>query len=128
MVQGITVTELLTVQKAINDKFKEYPQEHATDIEDRRERDGIIFRRVNLALEELVEANLELLYRKPHRVTHNDETILNDEKDTDFYAFKKEMIDAIMYSFSILGMVNTTPEEFEEIWKEKSKTVMNLDS
>ena len=114
--------KVLAVQAIIHDNFSEQPIHTLDPIQ----LDKHLFERVNLAIEELVEANRELKHRKPHRVTVEGKTVNANKALSDINKFKSELIDATQIIFSILGALKVSEEEFMTEWEEKVNEIKHL--
>ena len=116
------LSKIIKVQTIIHSNFSE------VDINtlDHIELDKHLFERVNLAMEELFEGNLELKHRKPHRVTYNSEYVDANTAVSDIEAFKKELIDCSQIIFSILGALGMTEDEFMAKWEQKVNKIKHL--
>lgn len=114
--------KVLVVQAIIHDNFSEQPIHTLNPIQ----LDKHLFERVNLAIEELVEANRELKHRKPHRVTIEGKVIDANKALTDIKKFKSELIDATQIIFSILGALGVSENEFMTEWEEKVNEIKHL--
>lgn len=113
---------VLAVQKIIHTNFTVGKIEDMTHIE----LDKHLFERVNLGIEELVEANRELKHRKPHRVTVEGETVNANEAKTDMLAFKKELIDATQIITSVMSAIGMNSEEFFSLWRGNVEKIKHL--
>ena len=114
--------KVLAVQSIIHDNFSEQPIHTLNPIQ----LDKHLFERVNLAIEELVEANRELKHRKPHRVTVEGKTVNANKALSDIKKFKSELVDATQIIFSILGALKVSEEEFMTEWEEKVNKIKHL--
>ena len=114
--------KVLAVQAIIHDNFSEQPIHTLDPIQ----LDKHLFERVNLAIEELVEANRELKHRKPHRVTVEGKTVNANKALSDIKKFKSELVDATQIIFSILGALKVSEEEFITVWEEHVNEIKHL--
>jgi len=116
------LSKIIQVQTIIHTNFSEVNIDELNHIE----LDKHLFERVNLAMEELFEGNLELKHRKPHRVTYNNAVENASEAISDITAFKKELIDATQIIFSILGALGMDEDEFMASWEQKVNKIKHL--